>query len=46
VLQDVLLRAGHVKKKLDPSAYFSAQFILGANKFDRVKIRQDAQAVR
>jgi len=45
-LQDLMLAAGMVKKKLDPSAYFATQFILGANKFDRVKIKQAAQAVK
>lgn len=45
-MQEVLLGTGTVKRKLDPSTYFTTQFLLGANKFDRVKIKQASQAVK
>lgn len=45
-IQDVMLAAGLVTRKLEPSTYFTTQFLLEANKFDRVKIRQEAQRVK
>jgi len=45
-LQEVLLIGGYLKRKQDPTTYFTPQFLLGANSFDRVKVRQQAQAVK
>ncbi len=45
-MQNVMLAAGYVTKKLDPSTYFTTQFLLEVNKFDRVKIKQEAQRMK
>lgn len=45
-LQSFLVASDYVKRKLDPAVYFTTQFFLDANRFDRVKIKQDALAVK